>query len=192
MSKFCPNCGNELADNAKFCSKCGNNFEDNKKDNKNTINQKGNNDNLMSKFDKYSTGEKVLIIVALCCIGILIIGGLSSIFTPDANTSDSTAETINVSNIQISGDGYGFYDLSCDIVPNEDLSYLEIQTTYYDSNNAVIEKDPLTWNMNDLEAGQTVKASGSSSISGNNKPSRAEVDFYDYDQNLLYSTNVTF
>ena len=27
MSKFCPSCGEELADNAKFCKNCGTNIE---------------------------------------------------------------------------------------------------------------------------------------------------------------------
>ena len=31
MSKFCPSCGEELADNAKFCKNCGANIETNEK-----------------------------------------------------------------------------------------------------------------------------------------------------------------
>lgn len=86
---------------------------------------------------------------------------------------------LNVDNLEINSNGYGMYDVTCDLVADKDFSYLEMVIVFYDDSGAIIEKNPLVWNMNDIPKGQTIKVSGTAYISGDNVPAKAEVYIFD-------------
>ena len=62
---------------------------------------------------------------------------------------------------------------------NNDMDYLEMTLTWYDSSGAIIEKDPLVWNINNVKFGQTLKVDGSSYISDKGTPAKVDVLIFD-------------
>jgi len=131
----------------------------------------------LDDWKEWSTAKKAISIIVVCCIGLIIVGLLIGGFSSDKNTSPDT--TIKVSDLAISSSGYGGYDLTCKLVPDKDYSYLEAQVIFYDSDDAVIDKSPLVWNMNDVHANQTIKVNGNAYVSGDNNPAKAKVLFFD-------------
>lgn len=148
----------------------------------------------LDDWKEWSTSKKAISIIVVCCIGLIIIGLVLGSFSSDKNTSPDS--TIAVSDLAISNQGYGMYDVTCKLIPDKDYSYLEAQVIFYDSEGTVIEKNPLVWNMNDVQKDQTIKVSGSAYISGDNTPAKAKVLFFDNslssdDSKAIYSQEVT-
>lgn len=104
----------------------------------------------------------------------------SSNSTASSSSSQASAEApFTIENLKVVSQGYGGYDIKGDLTPNKDISYLEMVTIWYDSSGTVIEKSPLTWNMNDLKAGQKVKISGSTYVPDGETPAKVEVLIFD-------------
>ncbi|WP_304125820.1 hypothetical protein [Methanosphaera cuniculi] len=110
--------------------------------------------------------------------------------------SDSNNERINVTDLNIKSQGYSMYEVTCNLVPKENFTYLEMQVNFYDSDNAVIGKDSMVWNINNPVEGETIKVSGTAMTdSSSTTPARAEVYFYDEPlsdtpENALYHETV--
>lgn len=121
----------------------------------------------------WSNAKKAMTGIVICCAGLIIIFALFSIGTPDANTK------LNVSDVSISPQGYGAYDVTANIVPDKDYSYLEMAIIFYDESGAVIGTSPLVWNGNDIKQGQVYKISGTAYLSGDNVPVKAEIGIFD-------------
>lgn len=90
----CSNCGADAEEDAKFCPGCGFNLNESKTEN--TSNSPTNNGikskgilSFLDDWNDWSTGKKIGSIIVACCIGLIIIGTIGSIFIPDANTSSS-------------------------------------------------------------------------------------------------------
>ena len=107
---YCGNCGAEVADDARFCPECGLKLNENKKtENKSntpvTIGNKSKSKGVLSFLDdwnEWSTGKKIGSLIVACCIGLMVLGLLGSILSPDLNTStDSSSYSSNNDN-----DGY--------------------------------------------------------------------------------------
>lgn len=94
-------------------------------------------------------------------------------------TSSGNKNSVNVTNLKVSSEGYGMYYVTCDVVPKQDTSYLEMVLVWYDSSGAVIERSPLAWNINDAKAGQTIKARGMSSLYEKGTPAKVQVLLFD-------------
>lgn len=131
----------------------------------------------LDDWKEWSTAKKALSIIGVCCIGLIIIGIIMGGGSTDKNTSPET--TIDVQDLAIASQGYGGYELTCKLIPDKDYSYLEAQVIFYDSDDAVIDKSPLVWNMNDVKANQTIKVTGSAYVSGDATPTHAKVLFFD-------------
>ncbi|MBZ9570104.1 hypothetical protein KQY27_00860 [Methanobrevibacter sp. TMH8] len=130
--------------------------------------------------------DKKLIIGIICIFAIAIVGIGLTLSGGDKSSSGSenqpgseNQQTLNISNLRISSQGYGMYDIKTTLVPDKDYSYLEMVVVWYDSSGAIIEKSPLAWNMNDVTEGSTIKISGNGYIQGDEKPVKAEVYFFD-------------
>jgi len=119
---------------------------------------------------KYIIGIVCIIAIAFVAIALALSGG---------DKGSETNDTIKVSDLKVSSAGYGMYDITCNIVPDKDYSYLEMVVVYYDSSGAIIEKNSLVWNISDVAKGQTLKVSGKGYITGDNTPSKAEVYIFD-------------
>ena len=84
----CSNCGNENEKNINFCIECGSPLNgavvsetgDFKKS------QKKSSSNFKDTLGIFYQEHKVVSILILCCIGLIIIGSIVSILTPDVNT----------------------------------------------------------------------------------------------------------
>ncbi|OPX58018.1 MAG: hypothetical protein A4E25_01887 [Methanobacterium sp. PtaB.Bin024] len=109
-------------------------------------------------------------------IGVLIILSIVGI---SGCTSSGDANSINVSNLKVSNEGYGTYYVTCDIVPNQDIDYLEMVLVWYDSSDAVIERTSLAWNINDAKEGQTIRAKGMSVLDDQSTPAKVQVLIFD-------------
>ena len=101
----------------------------------------------LDDWSDWSTGKKVgsiaAVVVALCCIGLIVISALGGGLSPDKNTSSTSSigdnnaksgdEGLVVENVTLKSKGYGSYALSCTIIPDKDYSYLEAAIIFYDS-----------------------------------------------------------
>lgn len=114
--------------------------------------------------------KKVLILGILAILTVVIISGC---------TSSGNKNSVNVTNLKAFGEGYGMYYVTCDIVPKQDTSYLEMVLVWYDASGAVIERSPLAWNINDAKAGQTIKARGTASLYQKGSPAKVQVLLFD-------------
>jgi hypothetical protein len=110
---------------------------------------------------------------------ILIVLAVLSIVAISGCTSSGNKNSVNVTNLEVSTEGYGMYYVTCDIVPRQDTSYLEMVLVWYDSSGAVIDRTSLAWNINDAKAGQTIKARGIASLYQKGSPSEVQVLLYD-------------
>lgn len=76
---YCSKCGKENKSKNKFCENCGANLE-------NTNNK--NNNNFLDKFKSWwgnrTSNEKLISGIGLCCLGIIIIGSIGALVTPDS------------------------------------------------------------------------------------------------------------
>lgn len=130
-----------------------------------------------------------IIVIVIIILGILCIVATSSDTTPQ--------ETVNVTNLNVVSEGYGLYTVTCDLTPKQNYSYLEMEVVFYDSNDAVIGKSPLAWNINSPAKDQLIKVSGTATTnSQNTKPARAEVFIFDSvstddPSQAIFSQNVT-
>ncbi len=115
----------------------------------------------------------MMVLVVLLLAGVVAISGCTS--------SDSSANNtpFEVGNFTVSQGSYGMWDVDGSITPTEDISYIEIVTIWYDSSGAVIERDPLAWNINDAKAGQTLKIHSSTSLYQKGTPTKVDILFFD-------------
>ena len=190
---FCPKCGTENKDNSKFCEKCGVALVKGTETENNS--QKTG---IVDKFKSLSTFKKVISsIVVICCLGLIVVAVVGGLGSSDQNTSTSISSTINVSDLAISSQGYGMYQVTGTLVPDKDYSYLEMVVVFYDSQGAIIDKSPLAWNMNDVNSGQPIKVTGNAYVTGDNTPSTAAIYFFDSAfsgddiEDAIYNQNIT-
>ena len=117
--------------------------------------------------------KKSYILILGLILAILSVSAVSAGLLGDNN------DKLTVEDLKISDEGYGMYDVTCNLKADKEFSYLEMVVVFYDDSGAIIEKSPLVWNMNDVPKDQTIKVSGSAFINGDNTPSKAEVYIFD-------------
>lgn len=139
--------------------------------------------------------DKKILLGLLVIFTVMI--GLSSVNAGLFDFASSTNNDINVSNIEIVNQGYSMYDVNCEVTPKKDFNYLEMYVIFYDSNNAVVDKSVMVWNINNPTKDQVIKVSGKAFMTNNNvEPTRAEVYITDSvgdttPENAIFSQNVT-
>lgn len=221
LTKICPNCKKENKDTAKFCESCGVSL------NNSTVTSepkesKGTSGGLMGWWNQQSTRGKAAIgLVGLCCLGLIVVVGISGMMAPDKTTTQSSATQpttqqsttgqsaqtsqsssndqgpITVQNLKVSNAGYGEYKVTCSIIPTQDESYLEMATIWYDSTGAVIYQDTLAWNINNAKAGQTYKVTASTYLSDEGTPAKVNLLIFDSvfsggdTSNAIFNQNLT-
>ena len=108
-----------------------------------------------------------------------------------------SSDNVEVKNLEIVSKGYSMYDVNCELTPKNDFSYLEMTVIFYDNDGAVIEKNPIVWNMNDVNKDQLIKVNGNAYITNQkDTPAYAEVFITDSPFNgnpddALFKENVT-
>lgn len=100
---FCPGCGAEVPDNIKFCPKCGYNLSDDEKSNQ-AVNSPSPSRSILDDWNNFSIGKKFIVAIVICCIGLLIMGFIGSILSPDANTSTYDSNMDDAESEQIKED----------------------------------------------------------------------------------------
>lgn len=140
--------------------------------------------------------KKMLItsLVVLLIVGIVAISGCTS----NSNSTNNKNPPIQVTkNFTVSSNGYGFWNIDGQITPTKDFSYLEMVAVWYDSSGAVIERNPLLWNINEVKANQAYNIHGSSSLYQKGTPARVELFFFSSPfsgsdtSDAIYSVNLT-
>lgn len=129
----------------------------------------------MTEEKKLST-KKIIGIV--CIVGVVLIILILALSGGDSTTS-TPETTIDVTDLKITSQGYGSYEITCNLVPDQDYSYLEMAVIWYDADGAIIDKSSLAWEMSDIKQGQTIKVTGEGYITGDGSPTKAEVYFFD-------------
>ncbi|MDO9627407.1 MAG: hypothetical protein Q7I96_07270 [Methanobacteriaceae archaeon] len=128
--------------------------------------------------NKLVIGAVVLLIMGIVAISGCTDSGSSSNGTSDSSSASSDS-SLNVTNLKVVSEGYGMYKVKATITPDKDYGYLEMVLIWYDASGAVIDKNSLAWNINDVTAGQTLKVTGNGMLSGDEKPAKVDVLFFD-------------
>lgn len=84
MTKTCPNCGKENPDNSSFCKNCGTDL-------KSVSSAPASKGGPVGWWSEQTNLVKALSIIGICCVGLLVIVGISAILSPDSNTSTTTS-----------------------------------------------------------------------------------------------------
>ena len=140
----------------------------------------------------------------LIALGILLIAGIvatsgctDSSTSSASNSSQSTAPPFQMGNLKVTNGGYGDYSVKGELTPTQDIGYLEMATVWYDSSGAVIERNSLAWNMNDLKSGQRVKFSTNDYLgTDEGTPTKVELLVFDSafsdgnDSSAIYKTTL--
>ena len=108
-----------------------------------------------------------------------LILAILSVSAVSAGLFGDDSDKLTVDNLKIDDEGYGMYDVTCNLKADKEFNYLEMVLVFYDDSGAIIEKSPLVWNMNNVPKDKTIKVSGSAFINGDNTPSKAEVYIFD-------------
>ncbi len=134
------------------------------------------------------------IIMSFLVLLTLVIG----ISTVSAGLFDSVTENsdLNVTDLEVSSQGYSTYEITCKLTPKKSFDYLEMYAVFYDSDGAVIEKSPLVWNTNNPAENQLIKVTGTAYVNSNEKPVRAEIfisdsAFNNQIEDAIFAQNVT-
>ncbi|MBP2046528.1 hypothetical protein [Methanobacterium aggregans] len=123
----------------------------------------------------------VLLVAAVVAVsGCVDSGSDSSTDNSSGNTqaASSDASSITVNNLEASAGSYGDYEVTASVTPTKDMDYMEMVLVWYDSSGAVLQKDPLAWNINNAKTGQTIKVKGTSYID-TGEPAKVDVMFFD-------------
>lgn len=127
--------------------------------------------------------------VVLIFLVVVMASGCTDNKKSGNNTTNSNMDTesaLTVTDLKVISKGYGSYDVKATIIPNKDISYLEMVVISYDSSGAIIDKDPLAWNINEAKKGQLYKVTGHAYVTGNEKPVKMDILIFD---SSFYSGN---
>lgn len=133
----------------------------------------------------------IIIFSIFLIVGVAAISGCT-----DSGTSNSQPP-VNVTHVKAVKGSFGMYDVSGQIVPNKDESYLEVAAIWYDASGAVIQTSPMLWNVDNAKTGQVYKFKGEDSLYQKGKPAKVEIMVFDSvfsggdDSNAIYKQNVT-
>ncbi len=179
MTKICSNCKAGNADDASFCQNCGENIDSTSQTTQRVETPRSGS---AGWWNKQSKRNKTVIGIAGVCIGVIFIIAIVGIFFPNNTNSNNTtvSSPIAVGNIIVNGpDDVGMYTVNATLTPNQNLNYLQMQLTWYDSSGTVIEQDPLAWNLDNPLSGQAYQANGQSDLYQKGTPVKVNVIIYD-------------
>lgn len=136
MSKNCPECGEEVPNQAHFCGNCGYDFFQN--DNSRSIVSKNNG-------GIFSNGKIFLVLIAIVIIAGAVVLMTMGFGGNDNVDDNSPAHEVDLTITDVGGwdssSGKKSYTLYTEAIFNKvpsDLKGYNIRTTYYDVNNSVI------------------------------------------------------
>ncbi len=123
------------------------------------------------------TNVRNAIIIAVVIIVIVIVAAvaLTSDTNSNSNSTVNATSDVEVNNTTLVYTGYGTYNITADITPLKDFSYLEIQLEFYDSSDNLLDKDTLVWNINNPTKDQMIKATGSAYLQSSTDPAYAKM-----------------
>lgn len=131
--------------------------------------------------------------VVILVLFVIIIAAASS----GSGSNNQSQPPLSVSNISVTSQGYGMYNVNTKVVPNKDFSYLEMAVIFYDSDGAVVGTSPVAWNVDNAKQGQTYKVQGTATANTGSSPEKATVLFFDSvfsggdTSSAIWSQNVT-
>ena len=179
MTKTCSNCKSVNADDATFCQNCGENINSTSQTTQRVETPRSGS---AGWWNKQSKRNKTVIGIAGVCIGVIFIIAIVGIFFPNNTNSNNTtvSSPVTVGSIIVNGpDDVGMYTVNATITPKQNLNYLQMQLTWYDSSGTVIEQDPLAWNLDNPLSGQAYQANGQSDLYQKGTPVKVNVIIYD-------------
>ncbi|MGZ7109187.1 MAG: hypothetical protein ACXVHW_09480 [Methanobacterium sp.] len=88
MVKKCPDCGAVHADSATFCAECGAKFATSKPKKASGI------AGITGWWNKQGKGMKIGSVIGLCCIGLLVVGFIGAMMTPNTTSSNQTTAAV--------------------------------------------------------------------------------------------------
>lgn len=153
----------------------------------------------------YKTKKGILAIIAVCCVGILVVGGIASILSPDKTSTSSTTSTddqttsasadpfngnnAKMENVSISS-SYSYFDVNGKIMFKYDESYasLEAEVTLTDDSKI---SESIVKNWNNVKKDQWYTMDGNLFSTSGNDYSISDIKSVDfiYDGEVIYTWN---
>ncbi|GAB6054799.1 hypothetical protein JCM15415_01150 [Methanobacterium movens] len=138
----------------------------------------------------------IITLTLLLVVGVVLFSGC----TDSGSSTEAGAESrsnLKVSDVEVVSEGYGMYKIKATIMPEKDYSYLEMVLIWYDDSGAVIDKNPLAWNINDVKSGQALKITGTGILTGDEAPAKVDILIFDSvfsggdESGAIYKSSVT-
>ncbi|WP_296887859.1 zinc ribbon domain-containing protein [uncultured Methanobrevibacter sp.] len=159
---YCRKCGYKILDSdTEFCPRCGTRVNDYHE---------------VEKIEKNNRIRNILLIVLI----IAIIASILIISTGFIMNQQQDKNPM-LSNVKFALGDFDTLAFTADLNPTRDYDYLSIEVEYYDSNNNMIDKNPIVWNQNNVKAGQPIKINNPTAMSyyGKTVPAKAIIKVYD-------------
>lgn len=129
---YCSNCGAKVEEGAKFCPECGSTITENSINSSTNSKTKSKGfSSFLDDWNEWGMGKKIGSIIIACCIGLLVMGLIGSIVSPDVNTSTSSPVSNNDDNGHV--DRYDSYTggSSSKEVNNVEVDKMELNSDQY-------------------------------------------------------------
>ena len=129
---YCSNCGTKVEEGAKFCPECGSTITENSINSSTNSKTKSKGfSSFLDDWNEWGMGKKIGSIIIACCIGLLVMGLIGSIVSPDVNTSTSSPVSNNDDNGHV--DRYDSYTggSSSKEVNNVEVDKMELNSDQY-------------------------------------------------------------
>ena len=89
---ICPHCGAENPEDAKLCKSCKRILRMARKS-PITSTKTQPRDGIFETWNKQSNGFKSLSLIGVCCLGLILIAGISAMLSPDKNTQNNLSQS---------------------------------------------------------------------------------------------------
>lgn len=200
----CNKCGNyyELQDEEDpndFTSECEcggklqysetiNNVAPNLKNNENTANR------LLRRWKEQGIGTKALLISLVSITALFVF--LGGAYLVSGNSNPGNLISISNDGIMYDGESNTSFIFTAELTPSKNFNYLQMITIWYDSSGKVLKRDPITWNINAAQSGQTYTINSKEYLDSD--PSKVIILVFDSrsaisdDSKAIYKKTITF
>lgn len=89
---ICPHCGAENPEEAKLCKSCKRILRMPSKSSV-AYPKKHSTEGIFETWNKQSNGLKALSLIGVCCVGLILIAGISAMLSPDKNTQNNLSQS---------------------------------------------------------------------------------------------------
>jgi len=160
----------------------------------NLKNKKNKTKGVFRRWKNQSIGTKALGICLVSIAALFVFLGGAYLVSGNSNSGN----LISISNDEIMYDGESntSFMFTAELTPSKNFNYLQMITIWYDSSGKVLKRDPITWNINAAQSGQTYKINSKEYLDSD--PLKVVILVFDSrsdtsdDSKAIYKKTITF